>query len=169
MRRGSRRYYSRCQNSICEGSDFMVQTEMTGVAANGTDNHEIDYSYHYRHWHDDSDARFDDMAHYFADKLRPLLPTQQPLRIFEIGCGTGFALRGLQLLGYQDIEGVDADRCQVVSARRRNLPVTHVPASQTSFRLETCASSRSIPSTQSTGSCCRPISTIWRNGCRRIA
>lgn len=117
----------------------MARAEMPDVAANGTDNREIDYSHHYRHWHDDSDAHFDDMAHYFADKLRPLLPSQRPLRIFEIGCGTGFALRGLQLLGYQDIEGIDADRCQVVSAQRRNLPVTHVPASQTSLRLETCA------------------------------
>jgi SAM-dependent methyltransferase len=117
----------------------MVRAEMTGVAANEIRNPEIDYSHHYRHWHDDSDAHFNDMANYFADKLKPLLPSQQPLRIFEIGCGTGFALRGLQLLGYQDIEGVDADRHQVDSAQRRNLPATYVPASQTSLRLETCA------------------------------
>jgi trans-aconitate methyltransferase len=100
-------------------------------ASNSRDNDiEIDYTHHYRRWHDDSDAHFKDMADYFANKLKPFLPRERASRIFEIGCGMGFALGGLQTLGYQNIEGIDADRGQVAAAHRRGLSVKHVPVSE---------------------------------------
>jgi 2-polyprenyl-3-methyl-5-hydroxy-6-metoxy-1,4-benzoquinol methylase len=88
---------------------------------------EIDYTRHYRRWHDDSDDHFASMASGFARKLEPLLPAQRSARILEIGCGMGFALGGLQQLGYDDIHGIDSDRGQVAMATRRGLPVSHVP------------------------------------------
>ena len=87
----------------------------------------IDYTLHYGQWHDTSDAHFEHMAGYFADKLRPLLPPDKGARLLEIGCGMGFALSGLQKLGYSRIEGMDADAGQVGLALQRSLPVKHVP------------------------------------------
>jgi len=88
---------------------------------------EIDYTRHYRRWHDGSDAHFARMASGFASKLAPLLPQPRSVRILEVGCGMGFALGGLQQLGYHDIRGIDADRGQIAAATRRGLPVSHVP------------------------------------------
>ena len=45
--------------------------------------------------HDGSDAHFEVMAKYFADKLQPLLPSDLSAVILEIGCGIGFAIAGL--------------------------------------------------------------------------
>src|SRR5215469_5203865 len=42
--------------------------------------------------HDGSDAHFEVMAKYFADKLQPLLPSDLSAVILEIGCGIGFAI-----------------------------------------------------------------------------
>ena len=114
-------------------------------ASNSRDNDiEIDYTHHYRRWHDDSDAHFKDMADYFANKLKPFLPRERASRIFEIGCGMGFALGGLQILGYQNIEGIDADRGQVAAAHRRGLSVKYVPVSETAAFLATRADSYNV-------------------------
>jgi SAM-dependent methyltransferase len=90
-------------------------------------NAEIDYTRYYLRWHDDTDDHFASMASGFARKLEPLLPAQRSVRILEVGCGMGFALGGLQQLGYHDIRGIDADRGQIAAATRRGLPVSHVP------------------------------------------
>ena len=76
--------------------------------------------------YDDSDAYFEALAKYFADKLRSLLPPDLAADILEIGCGMGFAVAGLQRLGYTNVKGMDADDGQVAAARRRNLPVERV-------------------------------------------
>jgi len=76
--------------------------------------------------HDGSDAHFEVMAKYFADKLQPLLPSDLSAIILEIGCGIGFAIAGLRRLGYTEVKGMDADDGQVAAARRRSLPVERV-------------------------------------------
>jgi 2-polyprenyl-3-methyl-5-hydroxy-6-metoxy-1,4-benzoquinol methylase len=96
----------------------------------------IDYTRYYRHWHDGSDEHFASMAAAFANKLAPLLPAARGTRIIEVGCGMGFALGGLQKLGYASIKGIDSDRGQVAEATRRNLPVDLVPTNDTLSFLE---------------------------------
>jgi SAM-dependent methyltransferase len=76
--------------------------------------------------HDDSDAHFDVVASYFAEKLQPLLPADLAAAVLEVGCGMGFAIAGLQRLGYTNTKGMDANDGQVEAARRRNSPVQKV-------------------------------------------
>jgi SAM-dependent methyltransferase len=71
------------------------------------------------------------MSAAFAAKLVPLLPRDLSVPILEIGCGVGYAVAALQELGFRNVEGIDADRGQIASATARELPVTHVPTSET--------------------------------------
>jgi 2-polyprenyl-3-methyl-5-hydroxy-6-metoxy-1,4-benzoquinol methylase len=96
---------------------------------------EIDYTRHYRNWHDGSDADFERMTTGFAGKLTSLVPPNRATRVLEIGCGTGFALGGLQKLGYTAIKGIDSDRGQIAEAHRRNLPAEWVPVKDTAAFL----------------------------------
>lgn len=99
-------------------------------------NADIDYTHHYRRWHDGSDEDFQQMVSGFARKLAPLLSPDRAARIIEIGCGTGFALGALQKLGYSAIKGIDSDQGQIAEANRRNLPAECVPVSETVAYLE---------------------------------
>jgi SAM-dependent methyltransferase len=97
---------------------------------------EIDYTRHYRHWHDGSDEHFEAMAGGFASKLRRFLPAPKSTRVLEIGSGVGFAIGGLRKLGYTAVKGIDSDRGQVAEAARRQLPVELVPTDETCAYLE---------------------------------
>jgi SAM-dependent methyltransferase len=92
---------------------------------------EIDYMRQYRHWHDGSDAHFEKMAVRSAGKLRRFLPPSTSTRVIEIGSGMGFAIAGLQRLGYTSVKGIDCSPGQVVEATRRRLPVELVPVNKT--------------------------------------
>jgi 2-polyprenyl-3-methyl-5-hydroxy-6-metoxy-1,4-benzoquinol methylase len=87
----------------------------------------IDYTRYYQWWHDDSDKHFEDMATSESRWLAPLLPQSRSSRILDIGCGMGFAVGGMQKSGYSNVQGIDADAGQIAKARRRGLPVRHVP------------------------------------------
>jgi 2-polyprenyl-3-methyl-5-hydroxy-6-metoxy-1,4-benzoquinol methylase len=106
------------------------------IADSAAETSDIDYSYHYRKWHDDSEDHFQKMTNYFARKLEPFLPQDRSARIFEVGSGTGFGVGGLQILGYQNVEGIDADKQQVAFAQRRELPVKYVPTDHTKEYLK---------------------------------
>lgn len=92
---------------------------------------DLDYTRHYRNWHDDSDSHFEQMAARYARSLPRFLPGDRQTPILEIGCGTGFALGGLAKAGYVDIRGIDSDRCQIAAALKRGLPAKHVPVDET--------------------------------------
>jgi SAM-dependent methyltransferase len=84
----------------------------------------IDYSYHYRKWHDESDAHAADMSRHFQHLLGPHLPEARSMPALDVGCGTGFALLALRDLGFDDVRGIDRDRGQVGRAVARGLDVT---------------------------------------------
>ena len=87
---------------------------------------EIDYTRHYRKWHDDSEEHRDAMCRHFRHLLAPYLPKAKEIRILDVGCGMGFALLALRESGYCNVEGIDSDKGQVAAARDRGLDVTHV-------------------------------------------
>jgi SAM-dependent methyltransferase len=84
---------------------------------------EIDYTRHYRKWHDDSETHCDAMCRHFQSLLDPYLPESKDSRILDVGCGTGFALQALREIGYHNLEGIDSDKGQAAAARRRGLAV----------------------------------------------
>lgn len=88
------------------------------------------YRRHYSRWHDDSDAHFEEMARGYERKLAGLLSPERAISVLEIGCGPGFCLGGLRLLGIEGFEGIDADAGQVQAAQSRALPAEHVPVAQ---------------------------------------
>ena len=100
-----------------------------------SDGGELDYSRHYLKYHDGSDAHFEAMTAEFAALLGPYLPADKGAAILEIGAGMGFALGALHKLGYRTIAGIDSDRSQVSASARRGLPVTRVPATETTAFL----------------------------------
>jgi SAM-dependent methyltransferase len=100
----------------------------------------LDYTRYYRHWHDGTQQHFDAMARYFADKLKPsLVSLNREARILEVGCGGGFALGGLHLLGFRNAVGCDADAGQVADAVRCGVAAAHVPVAEFAGWLATQA------------------------------
>jgi SAM-dependent methyltransferase len=97
---------------------------------------EVDYTRHYRSWHDDSDAHFEQEVAASGDWLSPYWPQDRFAPILDIGCGMGFVVASFQRAGFQSAEGIDADRGQVRLAQARNLPVSHVPLSATGEWIE---------------------------------
>jgi len=86
---------------------------------------EYDYSLHYRTWHDDSAACAAQRVDTFRQVYGRWLPAAAGAAL-DIGCGMGFALAGLQSLGYSDVYGIDLDAQQVATCQRRALPVERV-------------------------------------------
>lgn len=86
-----------------------------------------DYRRHYRSWHDETDAHFNDMARQYENKLTSLLGSLSGASVLEIGCGAGFCLGALARLSASVVEGIDADRSQIEVARARGLNALHVP------------------------------------------
>lgn len=91
----------------------------------------IDYTYHYKKYHDGS---VEDTVATVADFRRKLswlcLPTARDISVLDIGCGAGHCLLALHALGYSNLEGIDADAGQVEVASRHGLKVSHVPVDQ---------------------------------------
>ncbi len=92
---------------------------------------ELQYTRYYRTWHDGSRKHFDEMAKYFSEKLSPILADlERDARNFEVGCGGGFALGGLNLLGFQNVIGCDSDGGQVADATRFGVNAVRVSAEE---------------------------------------
>ncbi len=96
---------------------------MTAPAASFAD---LDYGVHYRVWHDESESHAAAMAAWHAECIKDYVPPDRAARCLDVGCGMGFALQGLQSLGFQDISGIDIDRSQIEAAIRRGLPAEQV-------------------------------------------
>ncbi|MBN1362038.1 MAG: class I SAM-dependent methyltransferase [Sedimentisphaerales bacterium] len=86
------------------------------------------YNSHYRHVNPDFDAeRFRQIVlHEHRDVLG------RDKRILDVGCGTGFLLKALELDGYEHLWGVEVDERQHGEACRRleHAQVTHQDASE---------------------------------------
>ena len=91
---------------------------------------QLDYQYYYLKWHSASDEYFADAAVYWSRKLEPFMPGDRTAAVLDIGCGMGFAIAGLQRLGYQNVRGIEASPTQAGQCARRNLPVELVPAAR---------------------------------------
>lgn len=77
---------------------------------------DIDYSIHYRRFHDDTEVHAETMARWLASMLQPYLPEDRATTTVDIGCGYGFALRALRNQGFTNLQGVEvspqqASRC----------------------------------------------------------
>lgn len=91
----------------------------------------IDYTYHYKKYHDGSE---EDVAATVGDLRRRLswlcLPTIRNIPVLDVGCGGGYCLLAFRALGYSNLEGIDADAGQVEVASGHGLKVSHVPVDQ---------------------------------------
>jgi SAM-dependent methyltransferase len=83
----------------------------------------LDYSVHYRKWHDGSKAHFDEFSHFYRHLLGEALASAPPeARILDIGCGQGLLVYALKGLGFRNVKGVDLSEEQIVVARQHSLP-----------------------------------------------
>lgn len=87
---------------------------------------EIDYSIHYRRWHDESEAHFAQVSRQLDIWLGPSIShIPKDARVLDYGCGFGL-LTSFLLSRFPHATGVDASLQQVGVARSRGLPVDHV-------------------------------------------
>ncbi len=87
---------------------------------------DYDYQIYYRSWHTDSPEHARLMGQMLAAQLAPLVEGREHVPVLDVGCGMGFALLGLQQLGFTDIHGVERDAGQAESARGLGLDVVCV-------------------------------------------
>jgi SAM-dependent methyltransferase len=83
----------------------------------------LDYSIHYRKWHDGSKTHFDATAGFYHRLLAPSLesvPTES--RILDIGCGQGLLVYALNSFGYKNVQGIDLSEQQVAVGQKHGLP-----------------------------------------------
>jgi SAM-dependent methyltransferase len=66
------------------------------------------------------------MIRFYEAGVVSYLPEDRSLKILDIGCGMGFLLLALQKAGYANSMGIDVDKSQVESCRRKNLNVIQV-------------------------------------------
>lgn len=84
---------------------------------------QIDYSFYYSNWHDESSEHAEAMANSFVYQIQPYLDETQKTKALDIGCGMGFAMLGFQKLGFVDVLGIDRDTSQVQACHKRGLKV----------------------------------------------
>ncbi|HUI21337.1 MAG TPA: class I SAM-dependent methyltransferase [Methylocella sp.] len=92
---------------------------------------DLDYTRQYMNWYDGSDSEFSKNVGMIAQMLKTVLPENKSASVLEIGSGMGFAVAAVKNLNYSDVEGMDADQGQVSAAKKRGLPVEHVPVLRT--------------------------------------
>lgn len=95
---------------------------------------EIDYSYHYRKWHNDTPEYIAGVVDCYHRLLRPYLPADKDAPVLDIGCGMGFMMLALKELGFTHVSGIDSDSGQVASCRAKGLEVTQVSDSAAYLR-----------------------------------
>jgi SAM-dependent methyltransferase len=82
----------------------------------------LDYSIHYRKWHDGSKAHFDTTAHFYRRLLASVLKSVPPeARILDIGCGQGLLVYALTTFGYRSVQGIDLSEQQVAVGQEHGL------------------------------------------------
>ncbi|MDW6002194.1 class I SAM-dependent methyltransferase [Vibrio mangrovi] len=90
---------------------------------------DIDYSLHYKNWHND-DTRENDISYYSHYLERHnLYPEKMESNILEIGCGFGNLLTSLLRKGYEKQIGIDIDSSQIEHCKKYGLNVEHISSS----------------------------------------
>jgi 2-polyprenyl-3-methyl-5-hydroxy-6-metoxy-1,4-benzoquinol methylase len=79
---------------------------------------EIDYTRHYKNWHDDSHEHVKKMISFYKNEILQHFPKNINANVLEIGCGMGFLLLTLQEEGYKNTKGIDIDKGQIQSAKK---------------------------------------------------
>lgn len=82
----------------------------------------LDYSTHYRKWHDGSRAHFDSTVPFYRRLLEPVLGSIPfEARILDIGCGQGLLVYALEAFGFKKVQGIDVSEQQIVVAKQHGL------------------------------------------------
>jgi SAM-dependent methyltransferase len=94
---------------------------------NTTDSPAIDYNYHYRKFHSETDVHYERLCNHYARLFADLMPAlDRDAPVIDVGCGTGHLVHALRIQGFRDVRGIDASRDQIGAAARRGLPVRQV-------------------------------------------
>lgn len=86
----------------------------------------LNYSRLYARFNPDDPAHRHGLALLYRRMLLPHLPAELSTPILDVGCGQGYALHTLRILGYQQLQGIDTDAGQVEAAQAQDLAVTQV-------------------------------------------
>ena len=86
-------------------------------------NNEIDYSFHYKHWHNGSMRELADRKPFYDRLLgNELKSLPRNLSVLDYGCGFGHLVSYLSDK-FDQVSGVDSSRQQISIALKNNLPV----------------------------------------------
>jgi SAM-dependent methyltransferase len=92
-----------------------------------TNQQTIDYNYHYRKFHTETDAHYERLCQHYARLFADLMPAlDRDAPVIDVGCGTGHLVHALRVQGFHHVLGIDASREQIGVALRRGLPVRQV-------------------------------------------
>ena len=80
---------------------------------------EIDYSYYYKRWHNDSDDHQQTMNKYYSSFWPAEITPNARGIVLDIGCGSGLLLAFLKAAGYESATGIDTSPSQIASARSK--------------------------------------------------
>ena len=84
---------------------------------------QYDYSIYYRRWHDETPEHHAKVSRVKANEIAAHFKLAPDAAILDVGCGFGFALGGLRLLGYNQIFGVEQSPEQAAVCRQAGFDV----------------------------------------------
>lgn len=87
---------------------------------------EIDYTRHYKNWHNDTPEHVSNMINFYIDNILGYFPENKEVKILDIGCGMGFLLLALKKQDYINVKGIDIDEGQVKSCISKGLNVEKI-------------------------------------------
>jgi 2-polyprenyl-3-methyl-5-hydroxy-6-metoxy-1,4-benzoquinol methylase len=79
---------------------------------------ELDYSIHYRNWHEESHEHVREMTDRLKRYIFDWIPLDLKGPVLDVGCGMGFTVLAFRELGFTDCRGIDTDTAQIEACRR---------------------------------------------------
>ena len=98
-----------------------------------------DYSIHYKRFHQDNEAHAMEMADWLCGYLMDALPENRSVRVLDVGCGFGFALRAMRAAGFTSVQGLEISPDQAEITRKAGFEVSIV--ADTGAFLRQCTNS----------------------------